>query len=401
VSRVLICWELGAGYGHLTSVRNLASALQERGHEVLLALRDLSHAENVLGQHQFRIFQAPLWLPPPLGLTPPGNYSELLRGFGYLNEAGLSGIVRSWRSLFDLVEPDMIVTESSPTALLASRGYRTPRAMLGTGYGCPPPCTPMPALMWWQPNAAQRYEESERLLLATINAVLRRFSAPQLTTIADLLRVEETFLRTFAEIDHYPSRDAAQKYWGPAFDVTTGEDPTWPMASGVKVFAYLDPGHPSFAPVVRTLRDCGHAVLVHAPRVSEQVRREFDCATLTIAAGAVKLERVLAEAALIVCNAGHGTVSAALLAGRPLLLVPKFLEQEMLARRVEQLGAGRILRPGQAIGQWPQILNDLLTDRRYASAASTFARAHANFDRAAQTGAICTRIEEIIAARAD
>ncbi|HSN17577.1 MAG TPA: glycosyltransferase [Gammaproteobacteria bacterium] len=40
-----------------------------------------------------------------------------------------------------------------------------------------------------------------------------------------------------------------------------------------------------------------------------------------------------AKADQVICHGGHGTVSAALLKGRPLLLLPLNLEQRMLAAR--------------------------------------------------------------------
>src|SRR5205823_4327822 len=42
----------------------------------------------------------------------------------------------------------------------------------------------------------------------------------------------------------------------------------------------------------------------------------------------------------VVCHANHGTVVAALLEGKPLVMLPSQLEQAMTARRVIKLGAG-------------------------------------------------------------
>ena len=37
MSRILIVWELGAGYGHLETFPDLAFGLRQRGHEVVFA----------------------------------------------------------------------------------------------------------------------------------------------------------------------------------------------------------------------------------------------------------------------------------------------------------------------------------------------------------------------------
>ena len=53
MSGILCVWELGAGYGHLGRLLPVALQLRERGHEVVFALRDLTHAEvrRLLGLH--------------------------------------------------------------------------------------------------------------------------------------------------------------------------------------------------------------------------------------------------------------------------------------------------------------------------------------------------------------
>ncbi len=61
MARILVAWELGAGYGHLYAFPRLAHALRERGHEVLFALRDLARAERVLGNGEFVLLQAPIF----------------------------------------------------------------------------------------------------------------------------------------------------------------------------------------------------------------------------------------------------------------------------------------------------------------------------------------------------
>ena len=54
--------------------------------------------------------------------------------------------------------------------------------------------------------------------------------------------------------------------------------------------------------------------------------------------------RILERASLFVTHSGANSVHDALYCDLPLLLVPQQLEQAMIAARVEQLGAGRVLR---------------------------------------------------------
>ena len=393
MSRILFCWELGGGYGHIGNFLNLGRALRDRGHQVLFALKDLSRAENMLGCHGFDLLQAPLWLPQPVGVPPPGNYSEMLFSFGYFDEAGLTGVVRAWRRLFDLVDADLLVMENSPTALLAARGMPTPRALLGTGFSCPPPASPMPALRWWQTGVKYRFDEHDSILLRTMNGVMQRVGGPSMATFIDLLAADETFLCTFPELDHYPSRGKQQCYWGPAFNVSQGATPQWPIGEGKCVFAYLDPSHPEFAIVIGALRNSKYRVLVHAPGTSERNRREHQTARLSFTTTAAHIQEVLSGTDLIVCHSGHGLVAATLLAGKPLLLIPSHVEQYMLAQRVEQLGAGLMWIKGRGDSVLRKMLGELLSKARYAEAALAFSEKHRDFSQSAQIDAIVQRME--------
>ena len=395
MARILFNWELGGGYGHISNFLNLGLRLRERGHEVLFALKDLSRAENLLGSHGFQLLQAPLWLPQPVGVPPPGNYSEILFSFGYFDEAGLTGVVRAWRGLFGLIDADLLVMENSPTALLAARGLSTPRALLGTGFSCPPPEKPMPVLRWWQSGVRYHFDEHENNIVRTMNGVLRRVGGPQLETVADLFAADETFLSTFPELDHYPARGDRQRYWGPAFNIAQGSPPRWPMGKSKKLFAYLDANHPGFVPAIKVLRGIADRVLVHAAGASERVRRDLESATLAFTTTAANMQDVLSEADLIVCHSGHGLSAAALLAGRPLLLIPAQVEQYMLAQRIEQLGAGRIVGGGRTEKDLRKLVAELLTNPGYASAALEFAQRHKQFRQQDQIDAVVGRMEQL------
>ena len=59
----------------------------------------------------------------------------------------------------------------------------------------------------------------------------------------------------------------------------------------------------------------------------------------------VEQARVLAEADLVVCHGGSGTVFGALAAGVPLVVAPLFADQFVNGRRVSDCGAGLVIEP--------------------------------------------------------
>ena len=97
MSHIVYAWELGAGYGHLAAFLPLAKALRAAGHEVTCVIKELTHAETLLGQEGFAFLQAPLWLLQLERLTHPINYAEILFKVGYLSQPGVTGLVKAWR----------------------------------------------------------------------------------------------------------------------------------------------------------------------------------------------------------------------------------------------------------------------------------------------------------------
>jgi UDP:flavonoid glycosyltransferase YjiC (YdhE family) len=91
----------------------------------------------------------------------------------------------------------------------------------------------------------------------------------------------------------------------------------------------------------------------------------------------------------------HGTTVGLLLAGKPVLHLPLFLEQAILARNVSRLGAGieaPAARPEVVCGR----ADDLLASTSYARRAAAFAAHHAGFDPVAENGRMAGEVERLI-----
>ena len=174
--RFLLAWELGGGLGHSAPLGQIARQLLILGHHVDFVLKDLSTAQAALGDvfthPNVRVWQAPIWQAPYLPPRHPICYAELLFAVGYLDARRLLGLVHGWRSLFQIIAPDFLLTDHSPTALLAARGFRFRRGNAGSGFLVPPLETPIPAFAEWEAPDPQRLIAAERIALATCNAVL-------------------------------------------------------------------------------------------------------------------------------------------------------------------------------------------------------------------------------------
>lgn len=396
MSTVLYAWELGADYGHVCSFLPVAQQLRAEGHRVVLAVKDLSRIQGLAGAHDFEIVQAPVWLNEIKGLAEPMVcYTDMLHRFGYLNSTGLLGIVKAWRALFVLVRPSLLIADYAPTALLAARGQPFRRTVYGNGFLSPPRTTPLPNMQPWLQVPAARIESSETAALQTMNDVLNHFGAAALDNVAQLFDVDENFLMTPEELDHYGNRGAAH-YYGAILSLRGGATPAWPAAPGPKLFAYVKPRHKHFPLLLEQLRAAPYAVLMHAPGLPEQRRVVLESANLRISPEPVDMRYACREAAALICHAGFGTVQDALLAGLPTLLLPMHLEQSLTARNVERLGVGLAIDSDAQRPDFRADLRRLFDDPAYGERARALAQKYAGVDQTAIIAAVAQRCAELL-----
>ena len=376
MARVLFTWELGGGFGHLHRIAELARPLVAAGHEVHFASAEVTGLDGLFDD-AVRCHQAPLAYratpgkPPVLFTFPQVLARTVLRDAG-----ALLGAVRAWQNLFDLIAPDVIVADYSPTALLAARGRKVRQVVVGTGFLVPPDRAPLdnlrraPAI---DPAALGRIEAGA---LAAMNDVLRRTGAPPLERVGQLYAVDAQALMTLPELDHYPDRIDAD-YWGLTRH-PPGAAPDWPDAPGKRVFAYLKP-FKTLPAILEALHARGGPTLVFAPKLPAKLTERFASAALRFVPNALDMEPACREADVVICHAGHGAVAAALLAGTPLLGLPQNLEQHMNVESAVRVGAA-LNAPQLQPGGMAKKLARLLEEPGFTVAARAFAERYAALD---------------------
>jgi UDP:flavonoid glycosyltransferase YjiC (YdhE family) len=395
VKRVLFAWELGAGAGHVTGFLPTALALREHGCDVLLAVRDLARTRIALGRHELPALQAPVWTRESPPLPPAMSYAELLLRFGYRDATDLAGMIRGWLALFDVVQPDLVVVDHGPTALLAARIAGLRRVTIGTGFYLPPRVHPLPSFRPWIDVPAGRLARSEADVLAVVNASLARVAtAAPLRVLADLFDADEEFLCTVAELDHY-TRAAGARYWGPTFDLSGGDEPSWPPGDGPRIFVYLPATSGLLAQLLTELAGMRAPVLGYVPGLGARAAGTHDRPSLRIGGRPLRMGRVLEQCDIVVCHGGHGTVAAALLAGRPLVVIPDLVERLLVARNAVRLGAAKMVNPDSR-PKLRRLVEDVVSDEAFAQAARRFAARHADLAAAAVPRAIAARCRSLL-----
>ncbi|MDD2761852.1 MAG: hypothetical protein PHH11_16365 [Methylomonas sp.] len=357
----------------------IAQKLREQGHEVLFLVRDTATAGQLLDPCGFSFCQAPICLNRKRLARPPANYAEMLIAAGYFDEALLRGLVRGWLSMVELFEADLVVVDHSPTALLACRLSGTPCIVVGNGFEIPPALTPLPSIRPWEAISDQRLQQADAFVLKHINATVSGLGGSALTSITELFAGSTKLLATFAELDHYGTRNGV-RYIGPIFSALPGRTVTWRQSDKKRIFCYLRPDTPGFLMALKVLSTFGAKVILVAPGIEAKYAEELASNDFLISRHPVTLEGLLNTADLVVSFGETGMVSLSLLVGVPLLLLPQNVEQYLIGLGVEKLGAGLLVREPQNENRMRELLTGLLAEPSFRHNAGGFAARYAGFD---------------------
>jgi UDP:flavonoid glycosyltransferase YjiC (YdhE family) len=395
---IALNWELGADFGHISRFLTVAKALRARGHRPVCILKDISRAESLLGSAGIEYLQAPVWLPKSQGLPPDLNFTETLMRFGFLQPEGLTAMVRAWRQLWHMLDARLLLLDLAPTACLAARGLGIPRLLVGNSYCVPPTSSPLPAFRWWQktPGENTRLAETEKRVLANINASAMRLGIPALSGVGDLFAGERRVYCAFPELDVYGPRDDGH-YIGPINNVDSGAPPFWPAGNQPKVFAYIKPHYKHFDALLAAMQQTEARFLIFAPGIAEASLRKYGGRNIAFSRDPLHMGEVIPQSALVVCHAG-GTTDVALRCGKPVLQLPMQMEQTMTSQRTAALGAALHLPLDGNPGELRRLFKRLLGEPAFGAAAMAFAEQHRDRENDQNVETLVALCEENLAA---
>jgi len=359
-------WEQGSGLGHMTTMLPIAEQLHDRGHQVFVALKDFSSALKVFDPEKFHLLPCPAFSSLSKNNGQASTFAQIMHNVGFGNCSTLEPLVNSWHTIFDLVKPQLVITDHSPVAMLAARARGLKTITLGTGFSCPAACSQYPN---WRPdeqNSLEQLSKDENLVLRNANSVLQRHGAPKLNTLSDLYReTDDALLVTYPELDPFQDRENGD-YLGLLPD-KGGVDPTWPESKAKRVFAYLRPLR-GVELLLDTLIKRNLSVIVRMPKAPGQLKSRFP--TIVWEEQFVDLSLAAEQAEFCIGHGTHMMTAKWLLAGKPVVMLPPYLEQCLTAKQIVNMGAGTA--------------SSLKTPRRLIKAIDTLLHEPVKFSKAAQ-----------------
>ncbi|WP_131811859.1 glycosyltransferase [Paraglaciecola hydrolytica] len=394
---IVFVWELGGGLGHVAGFSPLAQALINAGYQLSVISQNVTSAAEILDKLPIDIYQAPIYRQHTDKLEVTYSYPEILLDLGYKSSAELMPLVAAWQNLLGLLKPDLVISDHSPSALIACRILNLKKIMIGTGFFSPPHVSPLPLFVGTNLPDQKRLVDHERQMLLSINQVLDKSATPPLKQVYELFHVEEDFLCTFAELDHYPERQNS-RYWGPRFDIDIGVNFTWSKSKTSKIFAYIKQDVPGFDALLEALLTSKKNVVLYVPSASKKTKQT--CASyknVVLLNAPANMRQVLEQADMIVCHAGHGVVSAALLHGKRLLLIPSQLEQSMLVYLLAKQRLVAAVNPRNDNNNYPKAIEFACTNAELGKNVELFQKKYAEFDSSKQLAEMVKSCAKILA----
>lgn len=381
MSRILLAWELGTGFGHVAILRRVAQALKARGHDCFFAVRELGPAEEYLPELG-PVLQAPR--SPVLARNPvkiQTSYASLLHNTGFDDPIELAGRLRAWQEMMRVLRIDAVLANHAPGALIAARALGLPRGHFGASFIVPPALAPFPS---FQPqlqiaDSVLRHNESE--VLRSLNRALERQKLAPLESLQQIFEGCHTRIFGYPELDAYgaASREPGSHLGVP--DQSHGKSPVWADFAGPRVFAYLRP-FAHLNPVMQALQASRLNVLVRIAELPPEKLRPFLRPGLVVTADSVHLRQAAEQCDAMIHYGPDGTTADMLLAGKPGLVLPIDVEKALLSWRSQQLGAVLVSegRDAAAIGG---LLERLVEDQGLRRSAEAFAARYRSQDRSA------------------
>src|SRR5688572_7028593 len=310
-SKTVLCtWEIGGELGHISRLSAIANTLEKRGYRVVLALKDLSRALPFFRNTNVTLLQAPVWLPKVTMQRPIACLADSLLLLGYLEPDPLDCLVRAWRSLFDLVLPDLVIYDYSPTAMLAFSDKALPKIQVGSGF-----CDPVPGhpIADWRPytSADHLVQLQEQRVLQVINKVRGRMGWPPLVCLADMFAADRVMIAGLREFDPY---GAVRRGVYCLASAHSSKPPVVFSEERPRVVVYLKPAYPQIRLLLNTLARCDAQVFIVCPMGPLELLRSVASERLRFTTELVDLPGAIAQADLFIGHGNAGTLREALVA---------------------------------------------------------------------------------------
>lgn len=372
MSRVLFTWECGGGYGHLTRYQRLITTLQEHGHEVCFAVRNIQSGQKIYPGKNISILPAPL--PSKSGasrnrVAQPESYLDVLINQCFDHPELLKSRIRVWLSMYQVFKPQLIVFDHSPTALMAKKLFPDTKSLTcGTGFSVPPIQGGLLPFSSGSKLTPEHLRKKDNLLLDKfLNPSLTSLGGAELASCMDIFD-QSPLVFGIPELDHYSHAKRSDLFIGEQKNSGYGTKPEWPKSEGPKVFLYSE-NHQNLPAMLDKLSKLGWPTIAVFKNSAKQMIGRFQSDSMRCSEELVDIKAAAKECDFAITNASMATCLNFVRAGKPMLLLPAHIEQSMFSNGLANRGCA--INPvaasqsvGDALAQFGDPENDVYDQAR-------------------------------------
>jgi UDP:flavonoid glycosyltransferase YjiC (YdhE family) len=368
--RIVCAWELGGSLGHLARQATIARELLQSGHEVSIVVRDTGSVRGFVEGLPVAILQAPVFFGRLRMNRPQLCQAELLQLSGYRDAASLWPLWQAWCQLLRLTRAELVIADHAPTALLAAHSLGLPVLATGNGFLLPEAGEP---LLDWRPFPANDdlVLQREREVLSVINSLL--LPEQHLQQLSELYRCQRVIINTFSELDPYAVvRQCADYCISNPQHFSLRQQ--FVHKDVPHVVAYLPPAYSRLRELCEGLAACPADVVVVCPGADPEQLGGLRGPRFTLTRELTDLDATIVASDLFIGHGALGTLTQCLRHGKPMMLLPRQVEQLSNAMRVQKLGIGRVCPEFAHSREYSNAVLAALQDNSAAQQAQRFAQ---------------------------
>jgi UDP:flavonoid glycosyltransferase YjiC (YdhE family) len=143
------------------------------------------------------------------------------------------------------------------------------------------------------------------------------------------------------------------------------------------------------------LASLGLPTVVFLNTPSPRLTKRFENSSVRIETELLSHDAITQECDLAVTNGGHLLTASMLLAGKPVVIVPQSLEQQLNGMRVRAIGAGDVASEEQS-GLLAMVIERVIAAEEYRQAARAFASMYRGDTADSGLGVLVESIEKLL-----
>lgn len=336
MAKICFVWEFGAGLGHILPHLEIFKKLKQMGHELVFVVKEPDKVHRYLGNENLICLQCPV-VKKDLNrhIKNPINFSQILYNLGFYSPEIVYTHISLWKNYFTLIDPDIVIFDFSPFALIASQKFSFKKVIINEGYLVPPDLTPLPSVIEESPEN-NKLQELEDKILSYINKACEMAKLPKLNRISQIFYLPDTlrFLKTLPEFDPYVKYRENPNYI--LFQPPEIEEKLYSILSKYRCFGYLKP-HKNISAIVNLLKSYNIKSLIVIDGVKETIIDE----SIVITNKLVNIRNIANSLEFAILNGNINSVIDFLMLGIPVFNLPLTVNQFLISESVSfhKLGA--------------------------------------------------------------